>query len=245
MLAALKRWLSPKHPEMGQGAVAAWAQSSGYSHKPTHDRLGAVVEGKGASGIPWRMEWGAPQRAYISGQELRLRAALRLPQDLQMLLISRSLMESLERETFDRYTESTQTVIDVATPEEMRWLAMFPKARLTEHEGLRSAYGAVAIRPKWANAWLDGELAELAAAFATQHFTRPTPFVLMTTRGNVYLRMGLDAPGAAELASAVLLFDCAARRARRLADELRAGTDDWPSTNSSAFSPLHGNAAAR
>ncbi|MEY2892457.1 MAG: hypothetical protein RJA98_2365 [Pseudomonadota bacterium] len=234
MFASIKRWLSPPRPEAQWSAPADWAQRTGHRFKQTHEHDGFVIEGEGTSGFVWRLEWGPPQRAYVSGPELRFRSPLKLPHDLQMLVISRALMDRLERETFERFTESTQTQIDVATPEEMRWLAMFPKARLAEFKVLRAAYGAMSAHPKWADQWLAGPLAGVLAEFSGQYLSQPRPFVLMTTRGNAYLRMQLDAPDLASLQAALSVFECACSQARRVAMELAAG-EGWPSTNSAAF----------
>ena len=234
MFAAIKRWLSPSKSDSQWENIAAWAHASGHRFKRTHEQDGFVIEGQTPAGTAWRLEWGPPQRAYVGGPELRFRAALKLPYDLQMLVISRTLMERLERETFERFTESTQTQIDVATPEEMRWLAMFPKARLLAFKELRATYSAMSAHPKWADQWLSGDLAGILSTFGASYLSQPRPFVLMSTRGNVYLRLRLDAPELPALQGALQVFECACAQARRVAQEL-AASEDWPSTNSSAF----------
>ena len=70
---------------------------------------------------------------------------LKLPSDLQMMVLTRPLLELLERETFEHYTESTQTHIDISTPEEMRWLAMFPKVTLVLPKSIRGRFGASSV----------------------------------------------------------------------------------------------------
>ena len=45
--------------------------------------------------------WGAPQREYITGPELRMRLDLKLMPDLQLMVIERQLMDALERIVFE------------------------------------------------------------------------------------------------------------------------------------------------
>jgi hypothetical protein len=236
MLETLKRWISgsgPPGPDWS--GVSAWATERGYGFKRARDDEGFVIDG--AFGVRhWRLEWGPPQRAYIPTSELRLRMELELPSDLQMLVMSRPLMEALERETFDRFTENNQTQIDVTTPEEMRWLAMYPKVPLDLDKEARAHFGAVALNPKSATAWVDAQVAaQLGQALQGLLRSEP-PFVLMTLRGRVYLRMQLDEADPALLGQAVAVFHSAAQAALRVGGRQR-DTADWPTTASAAWQP--------
>jgi hypothetical protein len=235
MLDAIKRWISGGPPGPDWGGVSSWAQKQGYGFKRAKDDEGFVIDG--TFGIhPWRLEWGPPQRAYIPTTELRLRMELQLPSDLQMLVMSRPLMETLERETFDRFTESNQTQIDVATPEEMRWLAMYPKVPLDElSKNARSHFGAVAVHPKTAAAWVDATVAEQLGQAAKTLLREDPPFVLMTLRGRVYMRLQLDDPEPTSVAQAVALFQAAAQAAQRVGSGSGDTSAGWPSTASSAW----------
>jgi hypothetical protein len=235
MLNAIKRWISgPQGPDWG--SVSGWAQRHGHSFKRARDDEGFVIDGS-AAGRAWRLEWGPPQRSYIPAQELRLRMALQLPSDLQMVLMSRPLMEMLERETFERYTQSNQTLIDVSTPEEMRWLAMFPKASLNLPKGVRTRFGAVAHDPQSAASWVDSTLAQQLSDATLNLLRDEQPFVLMTLRGRVYMRLELKVPDAEPIAQAVALFQAAAQSAQRLASGMQDGAHgaEWPSTASTAW----------
>jgi hypothetical protein len=160
---------------------------------------------------------------------------LKLPSDLQMLLLSRPLMEMLERETFEHYTESTQTHIDIATPEEMRWLAMFPKVTLVLPKSIRGRFGAVGSNPQTTAAWVDTALA-LQLEQAAQSWLRvEPPFVLMTLRGRVYLRLELDLPEPSAIEQAVKLFEVAAQAALHVSGATQEGQADWPSTGTTAW----------
>jgi hypothetical protein len=235
MLEAIKRWISGRPPGPDWGGVSSWAQQQGYGFKRARDDQGFVVDGAFGE-RPWRLEWGPPQRAYIATTELRLRMELQLPSDLQMLLMSRPLMETLERETFDRFTESNQTQIDVATPEEMRWLAMYPKVPLDAlSKDTRARFGAVAVHPKTAVAWVDAAVAEQFGQAARTLLREDPPFVMMTLRGRVYMRMQLDDPHPASVAQAVALFRAGAQAAQRVAGGADEKSADWPSTSSTAW----------
>jgi len=234
MLDAIKRLFSGRPPGPDWGGVSSWAQKQGYGFKRAKDDEGFVIDG--AFGVrPWRLEWGPPQRAYIPTQELRIRMELQLPSDLQMLVMSRPLLEKLERETFERFTESNQTQIDVATPEEMRWLAMYPKVPLELNKNAKAHFGGVALNPKTAAAWIDAAVAEQLGQAAKTLLREDPPFVLMTLRGRVYLRMQMDDPDPSSVAQAVAVFQAGAQAALRVGGGLHESNAGWPSTASSAW----------
>ena len=193
MLGALKKFFSSQPVRHEWSEVEDWAVRAGHQFRRAREEQGFVVEGE-LGGKPWRLEWGPPQRAYIQGHELRLRMELALPSDMQMLLLTRPLMGELERQTFENFTESNQTQIDTATPEEMRWLVMFPRVPLTEFQALRAHFGAVASEPDHGLAWLAGPLAQALERATATLLSADPPFVLMTLRGRTYLRLQLDHP---------------------------------------------------
>jgi hypothetical protein len=234
MLEALKRWMAGGKQGPDWRAVSDWASRRGAQYKRAHDDQGFVVDGR-LDGRPWRLEWGPPQRSYIAGHELRLRMELGLPQTLQMLLLSRPLMETLERTAFDRYTEHMQTQIDQSTPEEMRWLAMFRKVTGIGPREVNGRFAAVAASPKTGSAWIDGLLAERLAEASRGALAAEPPFVLMTLRGRCYLRLQLAEPDVAVVEAMVGLFETAAAQAARVAGGAHEGPDAWPSTASTAW----------
>jgi hypothetical protein len=143
--------------------VSAWAKQRGHAFKRERDGQGFVIDGK-LDSTAWRLEWGPPQRPYIAGHELRLRMELGLPPDLQMLLISKGLMETLEKQAFEQFTQSNQTEIGTATPEETRWLVMFPKMPMNGSKTLRANFGGVSSLANEGPAWLDGRSATPSSA---------------------------------------------------------------------------------
>ena len=233
MLDALKRIFDAGARGPDWRALAAWARDGGHAIKRVAEGDGFVVEGRYAE-TPWRLEWGPSQRAYIETRELRLRVEADLPADLQMLLLSRSLAERLERETFEQFTQTTRTYVDTSAPEEMRWLAMFSRAHL-HSKSVRSRFAAVAMEPPAATAWVEPEFAtRLESALLLEG---DPPFTVMTQRGRLYLRVGAARVTPSALDDALAVGEVAVRHARRVVD-IRLASGAWPSTQSSAWPTL-------
>ena len=238
MLDAIKRLISGKPDGPDWRAVSEWARENKMAFKRVREEEGGFVIDGGMDSKPWRLEWGAPQRPYIEGHELRLRMELGLPPNLQVLLLSQPLRETLERQTFERFTESTQTVIDGATPEEMRWLAMFAKVTFAASKAVRMRFGLVGNTPPVAASWVEGALARQLEDASGNLLAHEPPFVLMLLRGRVYLRMQLADPDLASVRQAVGLFEVAVLQAVRVAGAVGAGegaASGWPSTSSTAW----------
>ncbi len=234
MLDAIKRWFGSGPAAMSWPDVAEWTTHQRYVFKRTRAGDGFVVDGA-FEGRAWRLEWGPPQRAYIEGPELRMRMELALPSVLQMLVVSRPLMESLQRESFERFTEVTQTQIDVATSEEMRWLAMFDKADLVASKNVKARFAAVSNDPRLAAAWVEGALAAKLDQVATTFLLAEPPFVVMSLRGRVYLRMQLATATAPVIDGVVNFFATACQETLRVAGGLPHQPGEWPSTASTAW----------
>lgn len=162
MLEGFKRWISGSATgTAGWEAVAAWAEAQRASFRGQQGE-GFVVDGR-AGAVPWRLEWGASQRPYFPGGELRLRAEPGVDGELQLLVITRGLQEALERAVFEQYVEDVQTRIDNQTPAEMRWLVMLPKLAGSEMPALREHYAALGNSKPWLQAWLRGGLTQALA----------------------------------------------------------------------------------
>lgn len=228
MLHSLKSWIHGGPPGADWRSITAWAKQRGLSMKRVRDGDGFAIDGT-VEGVEWRLEWGPPQRTYVATRELRLRADMPLHSGLQMLLLSRPLMEKLEADTFELYTETLQTRIDSSTPEEMRWLAMFPKVDLSGVRTVRSHFGSVASVPSAALRWISGPLGVQLAQSRLSLLSESVPFVLMAQRNRVQLRVECEFPGAREVEQAVLLFETAVRQVQVLVDE-RFATDGGAST---------------
>ena len=217
MLESFKRLFSRAGGDRDLTLIAEWAQRREYGYKRARGEDGFVIDGL-FEGRPWRIEWGPPQRPYIEGHELRVRMELELPSEMQMLVLSRPLMDSLERQTFEEFTDNVQTQIGTKTPEEMRWLVMFPKVNLGGFKSLRLRFGAVASAPAAGLAWLEGPLATMLEHASHDLLRADPPFVLMTLRGRAYLRMQLLAPDPKAVAGALALFETGIAQALRTAE---------------------------
>jgi hypothetical protein len=230
MLDGLKRMLTRDRAQAHWREVEAWAHDRGLHFRRARDDTGFVIDVK-VGEHPARLEWGPTQRDYIVGSELRLRAELGLPGRLQLLVLSRPLMHELERETFERFTDGLQTHIDTSTPEEMRWLAMFPKYSFgAGRTALAARIGAVGSSRAALSRWIEGPLSEEIEKAGRSVLAFPTPFVLMTLRGRVLLRVGLPIPGVDALLQALALFRVAVERAVEIAELPMGGNSVWPST---------------
>ena len=239
MLESLKRLFGRQgHHDRDLTEIEEWAKRRGHGFKRVRDEDGFVIDGV-LEGKPWRIEWGPSQRDYIVGHELRLRMELELPSDTQMLVLSRPLMDSLERKTFEEFTDNVQTQIGTKTPEEMRWLVMFPKVDLASLKNLRLRFGAVSSVPATGLAWLEGPLANLLETAAKGWLSEETPLVLMTLRGRAYLRLELAGPDPKTVASALALFETAVAQAIRVVGEPidRAGDSGGRTTAWQSFPP--------
>jgi hypothetical protein len=208
-------------PDRDLGQIFEWARRRGHQCKRAVGDVGFVIDST-LEGVPCRMEWGPSQRPYITGHELRMRMELGLPPEMQMLLLSRPLMDTLERQTFEEFTDNVQTQIGTQTPEEMRWLVMFGKVNMSTLKNIRQRFGAVANLPETGLSWLEGPLANALEATATDLLQDEPPFVLMTLRGRAYLRMQLVAPETKHVADVLALFETAVAQAVRAAGDMAA-----------------------
>ena len=242
MLGAFKRLFSRREADRDLHALAEWARVEGHGFKRARGDLGFVVDGT-VEGHAWRMEWGPPQRAYIQGHELRLRMELDLPADLQMLVLTRGLMEALERQVFEDFTDPVQTEIGAGTPEEMRWLVMYPKADLSALGPVKTHFGAVANVAVTALGWIEGALAASLSQALKAGVGADLPLVLMTLRGRLYLRTELAEPTVAAVSQSLKLFLVAATQARRVAgasgDAGTETTTDAPTAGTTAWQTIH------
>jgi hypothetical protein len=154
--------------------------------------------------------------------ELRVRADIGDAGDLQMLVIARALVGPLENQVYEQFTEGNQTRMDDRTPEEMRWLVLYPPMPRSALGVLRERFAALANRPAAAPMWLEGDLAKALDA-SSAWLDAATPFVIVVQRGRIVLRMALELPTPEALQAAVGLGTVAAAAARRVAAEVARG----------------------
>jgi hypothetical protein len=230
----VKSWFQARANAARWRGISDWAEERGAVFRQARDGRGFQIEQSKALPGALRIEWGPSQRAYIEGTELRMRCELGLNQDLQLMVIARELMERLEKDVFEAYTDTLRTRVDTDTPEEMRWLVMFPKAKPLASRRVRERFGALGVNRDLASAWVDGPLSD-ALALASQDLLPPErAFVMMSMRGNVYLRCGLASPELADIQALVKLLETACREALRVNGRLGEG-GPWPTTTSVAW----------
>ena len=224
MLKALRRWLSRSSRLAQPAALVDWARRHGHSVNRVRHEAGYVVEGRLGSQA-WRLEWGAPQRDYVPGQELRLIAEIDLPRDLMVLVLNRSLKETLEAKVYEQFIDDVQTRSDTEAPAEVRWLVLYPPLTGTEMGRLRERYAAVASIKPWLQQWLDSPLNDALSA-AQAVVSAEVPVAMTIHRGRLTLRTAMPHLDNEGLSTWFSVFEHALREARRLGHEWReaAGT---------------------
>jgi len=218
-----RRWFGGAPDAGGEAAspAKAWAAAGGHRFAPARGSEGFVIESAPGGGA-WRIEWGPSQRDYIEGMELRVRAELGDAGDLQMLAIARALVARLEHQVYEQFTEGNQTRMDDRTPEEMRWLVLYPQMPRSALGVLRERFAVLANRPAAASMWVEGALAKALDA-TSSWLDAATPFVMVVQRGRFVLRMALAQPSPEALERAVALASVAAAAARRVGAEVARG----------------------
>lgn len=187
----------------------------GWRIRPVQTQNGFVLDGA-FEGLSWRAEWGPSQRSYIEGHEFRVRVALGAPATFQMMILCRRLMETLESEAFERFTEGNETIIDFDLPEEVRWLPIFPKLVQWPDPDLKLGFSALAPNPKAVALWLEGPLSQAFKEAMSGPLADTIPFVLMTHKGRIYLRMELERPSEEALLTIMGLAKTATLRAKEI-----------------------------
>ena len=235
MFKLMRRWLSLGPAPVDPSALRQWAQERGHSFRGVRGGArGCVIEGH-LGGQAWRIEWGASQRSYIPGLELRLIAELDLPQELMVLVLNHSLMAAMEKTVYEQFVDDVQTRIDTDTPSEMRWLVMFSKLSVQEMGRLQDRYAAVSSVATWLVPWLSSPLNDALAA-AADLVGPEQPVALTIGRGRLTLRTALPQPDGGGLAVWFSVFEHAIREARRLRTEWRDAAGGGLTTQPSAWS---------
>lgn len=187
-------------------AVAEWAGAHGLSYSGEADGKRFTLTGT-VGGRPWKLERSRSTRDYIEGDELRVRAELRVHDDASVLIMSRPLKETLDRRAYAMYTDTLQTTVDPKLPEEMRWMALYPEVgwdRLPKV--FWSRYSVMSDRRNYAMDWIDPDLAAMLVSGPERGPESQLPFIMMLLRGKAYLRMQFAPDDIATLARAAAVF---------------------------------------
>jgi hypothetical protein len=233
MLKSLRRLLSRGAAPPEALALQQWALERGHAWRRVRGAEGCVIDGRQGAQA-WRIEWGASQRDYIPGFELRLIAELELPAELMVMVLNRQLMEEMEKTVYERYVDDVQTRIDTDTPPEMRWLVMYSKVAAQDLGRLRERYGAVCNIAPWLIQWLTSPLNDALAA-TLDLVPDDVPVVLTIGRGRLTLRTAMPQADATRLAVWFSVFEHAIREAKRLGTEWRDAAGVGLTTQPSAW----------
>lgn len=232
----VKHWLVTRANAARWRAIQEWADSRQADFTQTRDAQGFQIEQPKARPGALRIEWGASQRDYIVGAELRMRCEMQLHPDLQLMVVCRDLMDQLERTVFEAYTDTLKTRVDTDTPEEMRWLVMFAKHSPHGVPGLRERFGFVGVHKDLVAAWVEAELGHALAQASAELLPAGHPFVLMCMRGNLYLRTAMPEPDLPKIQALLRLLECAGKEALRINGRL-AEVSPWPTTMAASWQP--------
>jgi hypothetical protein len=234
----LQRHQAPLDPE--SALLADWARLRGDEFKRVRRGPGAVVHSTGSAGA-MRIEWGAAQRHYIRGAELRVRVDARLPEALEMLVLSRGLAESLEAQAYQDLTSARQTRADDSTPEESRWLALFERIEVDASEDFKQSFVVASSCVPHARHWAQGELAVRLMRAKARWLAPGAPLVLMTLRGRLYLRTEAGSFDETLLDGVRSLGEAAAVRAQKICTRAgRAASASIAQAGALAVADRHG-----
>jgi hypothetical protein len=191
---------------MHAGPVSEWAATRGFGFSVDDTGQNIALEGK-VGGRPWRLQLGRPSRNYIFGEEVRARADLGVDESVAVLVINRPLKEALEKRAYDIYTNSVQTSVDSAMPEEMRWLAMYDEVGWDSLPAeFWSRLSVLTDNRDSALALLDPDLASLMTAWPSPGPSAEVPFMVLLLNGKAYLRMEYTPADLATLQHAARIF---------------------------------------
>lgn len=216
MFAAIKRLIgAPAHSGNEGDVLAAWAKAEGHVFKRVKRKAmaGHVVE----SAQGWRVEWGASQRPYIADHELRFRSDTGLQGDVQFIMLTKVLAQTLESDVFSRYTNAMQTQVDHTLPDEMRWLAMHPRVSLAAAPVLAKRFALFTNAESITQKWLDPHMVQVLEDAASTWWTDALLLVLTVNRGMLTVRMSGQPLELAQLRMVGALFAEASTRLREVA----------------------------
>ena len=233
MLESLRHLWNKRSRTVDIAPMRTWAASHGHELRPVHDGGGCMVEPRTAHPA-WRIEWGHPQRDYISGRELRIIGEVGTPKELMAMVLTRELKEAMEKVVFEQYVEDVQTRMDTETPPEMRWLVLYTKMPSAELGRLRDRYAAVCSIKPWLAQWLGGALNDALAA-TVGVADGSVPMVLTVSRGRLTLRTSMSVVDDKLLAMWLSVFESAQKEAKRLGYEWRESPEAGQSTLPAAW----------
>ena len=196
--------------------VMRWAAAQRLS-VVAHATEGHFDLGGTLAGHPWRLECATPTRDYVRGHELRGRVDVQADPDAAVMILNRSLQEALESHAYRVITDSLQTTVNGALPQEMRWLAMFDEVTWPQlPASFGRHYAVVAERLETAQRWVHAPLvSQLLDRVEGEGGTvsAQSPLLVMLAHGKVYLRTEHTQRSLQEVAQATQMLLAAAQSA--------------------------------
>lgn len=200
-------------------SVAHWAHERMLSHMPLLG--GSFAMGGRLLDRPFRAECIASSRSYITGLELLAKADLELSEEVNVIIMNRSLKRAFEAQANALYADVTGSLktSKKALPEEVRWLSLYRDAGWNgPDDDFWARYAVLTDMPDVARDWLDAQSVEWFMD-GPPRWSAEVPLILMLTRGKTYLRLQVGEPGdSAATLHALDIFEHLSSRAIQLLD---------------------------
>ena len=201
------------------GASAAlpipdWAHSAGLSCTERGDG-DLLIEGAYGRHT-WALELGPSTRDFIEGRQLRGKVNLAADPNVSVIVMNRSLKETLDDRVFKLYTDSVQTVASPEMQDEMRWVTIFEEFGWDSlPKEFWQRYSVMADKRVNATILVNELLCEVLMNGPEQDAAQTPPFTLNFSRSKLYLRMGYQPAelSTVQHAAAVMLTACEAASA--------------------------------
>lgn len=174
-----------------RGAVARWATAR-YLQYRGHEVLRFEVAGQ-LHERALRVECGPSTRSFITGLELRARLDLRLPPAGHVIVLSRSLLRTLEVQAESREDQRARAPSHGREePEELRWLRLFQDTTWKgPGDGFWQRYAVLSDAPELARRWIDDEAQDFLLT-GDSEAARQVPVMLALMRGKCLLRLQVN-----------------------------------------------------
>ena len=195
MFERLKRALRPPVAALAEAdGLERWAVGRMLSHHRMSN--GATVAEGMLLDRPFQAGCAPSSRPYMVGVELMARAELDLRDDVNIVVMHRTLKRALEKAASHAYSDAVSHVqtTDKPLPEELMWLSMYRDAGWPgPAPDFWARYCVLTDNVELGRQWLDADAIESLCDAPTA--LRPvTPFLIALTRGKAYLRLQMEAP---------------------------------------------------
>jgi hypothetical protein len=195
MLDAMLNTLSPaRRLRALHQPLVAWGEARGLAFVARREGACALV-GNWA-GQPVTVDLQTAGRPYLDGLELNARTELALSLPSGVVLMNRSLKQSMERWAdylYSQITNSLQTVADTTLPEEVRWLATYRDVGWNgPGDAFFERYAVLTDSLDEARALIDDAAVQALMQWPDDARSPDVPLLLMRLRGKLQLRLQLE-----------------------------------------------------